>query len=210
MSLLQITIGASKPTKHELLLDKTVLGRAAECNVLIPDASVSKRHFAVESILGDYFIYDLGSKNGTYLNGKRLTGKQVLHDRDVIEVGLVQVRYLDELSRNATLNTDSLMQVEGFTPRITILNGPHAGITYDVLNLLTTIGKRNQQVAILQQRPSGIFLTHLEGVSTTLNGRPIGSNSINLKSGDLIELCDTQLKMEFIETDFANSIQLAA
>lgn len=210
MSLLQITINHSKPVKHELLRDKTIFGRAAECDVLIPEPSVSKRHFAVESILGDFFIYDLGSKNGTYVNGKRLTGKQLLHDRDMIEVGLVQVRYLDELSRNATLNTDSLMQVEGITATITIMDGPHAGVCYEVVNLLTTLGKRNQQVAILQQRPSGVFLTHLEGVSTLLNGQPIGSNSINLKSGDVIKLCDTQLQVALIKHHFSDSLQLAA
>ncbi|MCK4873786.1 MAG: SpoIIE family protein phosphatase [Phycisphaerales bacterium] len=51
---------------------RTLLGRAAECDVCLPHAGISRRHVAVFSRGGQWLVTDLGSRHGTFLNGMRL------------------------------------------------------------------------------------------------------------------------------------------
>ncbi len=60
------TAGGIEPV---LLRDGLVFGRSAEADVLLPDASVSRRHFVVHARDGGWVVEDLGSRSGTYLNG---------------------------------------------------------------------------------------------------------------------------------------------
>lgn len=60
--------------RREFLLrgTKTVLGRANECDLRIPTRDVSRRHCEIEVGLATVLVRDLGSSNGTYLNGRRI------------------------------------------------------------------------------------------------------------------------------------------
>ncbi len=72
---------------HPLDRPATVLGRDAACDVVIRDDVVSRRH-AVVVLSGDvYELEDLGSANGTFLNGKQAAGRVRLHAGDRIELG---------------------------------------------------------------------------------------------------------------------------
>ncbi|NOZ29025.1 MAG: FHA domain-containing protein [Chloroflexi bacterium] len=72
------------------LLDKQSLtiGRADDCDIVLPDRVVSRHHARVYWIDGDYYVEDLGSKNGTYVNGKEVTEAQQLEDGDEIQIAL--------------------------------------------------------------------------------------------------------------------------
>jgi len=62
-----------------------VLGRDNEgCDVVLADARVSKRHAAVVPAAGRYFLEDLGSLNGTFVNGRRVEGRVALVAGDEI------------------------------------------------------------------------------------------------------------------------------
>ena len=64
-----------------------VLGRdAATCNHVLADERVSRVHTMVFHKDGKYTVKDLNSSNGTYLNGKRVTGAPILTPGDVIEI----------------------------------------------------------------------------------------------------------------------------
>ncbi len=64
-----------------------VIGRGADCDVVIPDSEASRRHVEIQ-VNGDaYLINDLESRNGTTLNGARLTRPQPLKDGDVVRIG---------------------------------------------------------------------------------------------------------------------------
>jgi ABC transport system ATP-binding/permease protein len=69
--------------------DATRLGREPGLEVVIAAnaANVSRRHAEIRRQNGVYFLVDLGSFNGTFLNGRRITGGEVLNDNDVIELG---------------------------------------------------------------------------------------------------------------------------
>jgi pSer/pThr/pTyr-binding forkhead associated (FHA) protein len=65
-----------------------VIGRGEDCDIVLPDRQVSRHHFRV--VRGDdgYNVEDLGSKNGTYINGAPVRGSMRLQDGDEIQVAL--------------------------------------------------------------------------------------------------------------------------
>lgn len=65
-----------------------VVGRDAECDLVIPDRQVSRRHAMVSQEEDGYTLQDLGSKNGTFVNGQELTGTHLLQDGDEIQIAL--------------------------------------------------------------------------------------------------------------------------
>lgn len=62
----------------------SIIGRSAECQVIIPDPRVSRRHAMIRKQDGGFFLFDLGSFNGSYLNGSRVTAARRLGHGDVI------------------------------------------------------------------------------------------------------------------------------
>ncbi len=77
----------------ELRERKVVLGRMNECDVTLSDQNVSRRHAEVRPSGGSYVVADLGSTNGTILNGERLTSERRLSDGDIISLGATHVRF---------------------------------------------------------------------------------------------------------------------
>ncbi len=60
------------------LTGKIVIGRDRSCDIVIDNKLVSKRHAMIQKIKGDYFVTDLKSTNGTFVNGERVPdGKYV-------------------------------------------------------------------------------------------------------------------------------------
>ena len=79
---------------------------------------------------------------------------------------------------------------------IQVLSGAAAGRTLDLTKNLTTIGKPGVQVAVITRRPTGFFITHVEGaVFPTVNGVALGGQAKQLGDHDLIEIAG--VKMEF-------------
>jgi pSer/pThr/pTyr-binding forkhead associated (FHA) protein len=69
------------------LADELTLGRAAGCQVLLEDAYASQVHARVFTRDGKWFVEDLGSTNGTYLNRRRVAGPMVMKRRDRLQIG---------------------------------------------------------------------------------------------------------------------------
>ena len=82
--------------------DRVTIGRRPDNDVCLPQAAVSGEHAAVVTILDDSFLEDLGSTNGTLVNGKAVT-KHFLHDRDEIDVGREILVYLADDSAKAEM-----------------------------------------------------------------------------------------------------------
>ena len=87
-----ILIAQSGPVtgqRWSLAKPEAVIGRDPDCDVVIPDRQVSRRHALLRKVDGGFELEDLGSKNGTHLNGTPLHGAQRLQDGDLIQVALV-------------------------------------------------------------------------------------------------------------------------
>jgi DNA-binding SARP family transcriptional activator len=70
----------------------TVIGRDPEAQVHMADSRVSRRHARVDKLADGYHAFDLGSTNGTTVNGEPATG-QLLADGDTIGLGRVEIRF---------------------------------------------------------------------------------------------------------------------
>ncbi len=73
-------------TRHELRPGSNIIGRGTEADVRLPDTGVSRKHVDVQLEGGTAAVQDLGSTNGTLVNGRRV-GRQPLADGDVIRIG---------------------------------------------------------------------------------------------------------------------------
>ena len=71
---------------------KLLIGRAEECDVRPLSEEVSRRHAAVIVGPADVWVEDLGSRNGTFVNGTRIEAKTKLADGDMIRVGSLELR----------------------------------------------------------------------------------------------------------------------
>jgi len=76
--------------KQWLIEQELVLGRDISCEVVIEDRQISRRHARIFFMDGALFIEDLQSKNGTYINHKRIYEITRLHEGDVIQIALIQ------------------------------------------------------------------------------------------------------------------------
>jgi hypothetical protein len=76
------------------------IGRTSGSDIVLGDAKVSRRHALIQlQKQYEFWLLDLGSSNGTYVNGRRLTQPTLLRDRDQIEIG--PFRLLFRQSRTA-------------------------------------------------------------------------------------------------------------
>jgi phosphoserine phosphatase RsbU/P len=82
MAILEIVKGNAPGTRFEIDGDRSVIGRSADCEVPLDVPAVSRRHAAILRERGGYFIEDLQSRNGTFLNDNRLTERTPLGEGD--------------------------------------------------------------------------------------------------------------------------------
>lgn len=70
-----------------------VIGRSPECDIVLDDPNVSRRHAEVKVVNGSYAVSDLGSTNGTRVNGIAVTLERALRDGDIIGLGSHDIRF---------------------------------------------------------------------------------------------------------------------
>jgi pSer/pThr/pTyr-binding forkhead associated (FHA) protein len=78
--------GAAKP-RAMYLATNTVVGRGAECELRLDDTYVSQEHARIFAKDGSWYVEDLGSTNGTFVNEQRLAAPAMLTSGDRIRVG---------------------------------------------------------------------------------------------------------------------------
>src|SRR6516225_5549458 len=89
MSVLIILRGPDTGRHFPLRQDRTTLGRNIDCTIPLTGKQVSRQHAHIYHQEGQYYLQDLGSSNGTFLNGKRLTpnAPSLLTERDTFQIG---------------------------------------------------------------------------------------------------------------------------
>lgn len=89
MAKLQIFLPDGTQISHDLTDEKTTVGRVADNILQIDDPSVSSRHAEIVLEAGSFHLHDLGSTNGTFLNGEKVTDA-VLRQADELRFGVVE------------------------------------------------------------------------------------------------------------------------
>jgi len=83
-----------------------ILGRGSDCDIIIPMRQVSRHHTRIFSTQQGTMVEDLGSKNGTYVNGGLIQEAVTLYDGDELQISLAQ--HFVYLSSDATMPLEGL------------------------------------------------------------------------------------------------------
>jgi pSer/pThr/pTyr-binding forkhead associated (FHA) protein len=198
--------------------DRMTLGRRPYNDIVVDNLAVSGEHAALQIIGHDYFIEDLNSTNGTYINEQKIK-RQILKNGDTIEIGKYSIKYVqDGVNPHSAvaIDADAALDGNGENPAeekkqlfeqtkfaeayvaIKILSGSSKGKELPLVKVVTTIGKPGEAVIAITKRPKSYMVAHVEGATRpTLNGVSFGIDAVPLKNGDLFELAETA--MQFIQ-----------
>ena len=198
--------------------DRMTLGRRPYNDIVVDNLAVSGEHAALQVIGHEYFIEDLNSTNGTFINEQKIK-RQILKNGDTIEIGKYAIKYVQDGENplsTAMSEADVAIETAKHAPEvekrqlfentkfaeayvaIKILSGASTGKELPLVKVVTTIGKPGEAVIAITKRPKSYMVAHVEGATRpTLNGVTFGIDAIPLKNGDLIELAGTA--MQFIQ-----------
>ena len=87
-AMLILREGQGMGTRWRVDRDNVIIGREEDCDVVLPSRQVSRNHARIRRSGGRHILEDLGSKNGTFVNGQELTEPYTLEDGDEIQVAL--------------------------------------------------------------------------------------------------------------------------
>lgn len=191
--------------------DKLTLGRRPHNDIHIDNLAVSGEHAAITRLGTEITLEDLGSTNGTVVNGIAVQ-RHVLKMNDLVTIGKYTLKFIadddgDQFEKTMLIRSPSQMTTTApiaTTPAaetskpavLQILNGSNAGKELALVKNLTSIGKPTVQVAVIVKRQQGYFITHVEGLTRpAVNGAVIPTQTHPLQDHDIIEL--SGIKMEF-------------
>src|SRR5258706_11199908 len=95
MAKLILSVDGQVLKEYPLSKERTLIGRKPHNDIQIDNLAVSGEHAAIITILNDSFIEDLGSTNGTLVNGKPVK-KHFLQNNDVVEIGKHKLKYFND------------------------------------------------------------------------------------------------------------------
>ncbi|HEX3869840.1 MAG TPA: SpoIIE family protein phosphatase [Pirellulales bacterium] len=93
MPQLLIIRGNNLGQEYPLDRDRFVVGRHPECDIVIDVGAVSREHAQIVRVNKEWFVEDLKSRNGTFLNGRQVVGRQRLKDNDQVKICDVLFRF---------------------------------------------------------------------------------------------------------------------
>ncbi len=193
------------------------IGSLADSDLCLAAQGISRSHARIASIGNDDILEDLNSTNGTRVNGKPIT-RHVLQNDDVIEIADYQIRYRSSKAVSgpsfdrtmiiqpqaqaestpsqavgayalATAKKERRFQENARLGLVRKLNGPQTGQEIKLNEVLRTFGTPGIQVAVINHRPHGYFITHVEGGKPArVNGKSISTEPRQLMPDDVIEV----------------------
>ncbi len=217
MGKLILTLDGAVVREYPVDKDSISIGRRHGNDIQLSDLTVSGRH-ALFTVLGDHvYVEDLGSTNGTLVNGARIT-KSVLKHGDVVQTGNYQFTYYDdeveqyeptmfikaEIEETQVM-PDRVNSGEGIKGSplgaVRVLNGPLAKKVLELRKPFNTLGFNGVKMAVIARDNDGYSIAGLKSNKLRrasdlpmVNGNSIGLERTPLKDHDVIELAGTQME----------------
>ncbi len=200
-----------------LTKDRVTLGRRPHNDVVIDNLAVSGEHAVLLKEGEGYVVQDLGSTNGTYVNGKPVK-RAAFGEGDSLDIGKYTLRLLPDARISAfsgsRFSSSRLVQSgfgatgfrtsrsgpSSFSPtqhhdvnlptfKIRVVSGAAAGTELVLSKPQTTFGQQGVMVVAIQRNPRGYELSQVEGEQRVrVNGAALGLVPAVLTAGDVIEL----------------------
>lgn len=191
----------------QLQKDRTTLGRRPYNDIVFDNMLVSGEHCVFElQGIADVYITDVGSTNGTYINGQMIKSRRLLRDGDIIAIGNFKIQFLagsapekpspENQTMAMSLDTLGLPGTSGtMLASLKVLSGTSAGLEVPVVKVVMTIGQPDVAVVAISHRRDGYYVAHMSGNTTpTLNGKPITAQAIALAHNDVLNLAGTEME----------------
>jgi pSer/pThr/pTyr-binding forkhead associated (FHA) protein len=105
---LVLSLNGAVLREYPLNKERLTVGRKADNDIHIDNLSVSGQHALIITILNDSFLEDLGSTNGTFVNGK-LIKKHALQNGDVVAIGKHELKYVNDQATSADSDFEKTM-----------------------------------------------------------------------------------------------------
>jgi hypothetical protein len=200
--------------------DRLTIGRAEGAGIRLEDSAVSKQHASIEMVGNDHILQDLGSANGTAVNGARVT-RHLLRHGDLVEILDYQLRYVDHKSVVGTEGDRTTIFRAGDVPvaapgghaptpearalEVTlpqgVLRAVGKGPAHEIVldRALTALGRKGDEYAALFRRPEGYFIARVDGKPARVNGKPVGDDWQRVRSGDAIQVGADQYELHMVD-----------
>lgn len=219
MAKLILTVDGEVAGTHFIDTPRFTIGSVEGSSLQLAMPGVSRSHAVITTVGNDDILEDLDSTNGTLVNGNKVTRHILQHD-DVIEIAGCQIRYRSQKAVSGP-SLDRTMVIKGFAPEderntphvagleraaarktgqakgmtrlglVRMTKGAQAGMEIELSRVLRTFGKPGVQLAVINRRPHGYFITHVEGRKPALlNGKSIGAEPQPLMPNDVISVGD--------------------
>lgn len=109
---LKIRSGSLAGTEWDISRDEFLIGREESCDLVLGNTEVSRKHARIFQFENKFFIEDLDSTNGTFLNGRNLSKPQPLSDGDLVTIGEKNVFEFsfEELITEVTAHSEGKLQ----------------------------------------------------------------------------------------------------
>ncbi len=194
------------------------VGRAAENDIVLDDVRVSRSHAELEWNGSGFSLRDLGSINGTYVNGQRLSNEtRLLHDGDEILLSKQMIFYeivraepaepppAPDSAYSGASGAEPLGQMGSY---LVVSAGPDMGQEYPLWGETITIGRASREAtweirltdrsvsrphARLEHRDDGFYLVDLQSANGTLLNGVLVQGPTPLRDGDVISVGETRL-----------------
>jgi adenylate cyclase len=129
------------------------IGRSEDNAVVLPDCWLSRNHAMVQSMgPGDFYLIDLGSRNGTFVNGQRVNVPVALHDGDRLVFGQTEIEFYGGDSMLTSLYTSPSLALRGEPASATALLQVRCMISVLVVDIRNfTILTRNTREEVLSE-----------------------------------------------------------
>ncbi len=106
MAWLRVQTGTLIGKSCELVARETIIGRHPSCDIVLPESTISRRHARIRREGEQFFIDDLGSQHGTFINGQRITGPKRLTTGDRIQLSQGELSFLLTLPTEPSADAD--------------------------------------------------------------------------------------------------------
>lgn len=221
MAKLILTKNGIIKQEYVLASESMSIGRKSSNDIQLNDLTVSGRHSLITTLRDHTYIEDLGSTNGTILNGKRII-KALLQQCDIIQIGTHIFTYYAE--ENSAYEPTMFIQAEFDETKIIdsqpaglnikgeplaaikILDGPLATKVLELRKPFTTLGFDGKKLAMISRTVTGYSITSLNDMrfihaadSPVLNGNRVENEAIKLKDHDIIEIAATKTEFFYLQ-----------
>ena len=191
----KVSVIFNSHVQREVSIDRARMniGRRTSNDLVLDHLAVSGRHAAIDTTSEGTFVLDLGSTNGTSVNGQPIK-KHLLHNGDVIEVGKYQLKFSTD-EDVASVIVDKPLS----TGKIKVLTGANAGKELVLSKPITSLGSPGILVVAIAREAHNFKITFVEGkMFPKINEQTIDARPHLLKHGDVIDLSGTRMEFQLV------------